>query len=481
MTPQQRRLSALGLGRPEEEDAPVVNQPPQPPQPPQPQRGQGVAEATPMQRQLTSATSMAAKRQPAQQTMPVAQRVMDANDATAKALREEWMGARDNYRARTLAEEQYNLRNPGAVMMLSGGAKNLMQDAGSAYRESIGLNTPMGTAGVNHANDAAQIAIQRAGLIPESYDAASRARNAAASLRSALAQQKTANTNASIAPSTIAANYGRGNLLNTQATMLPYKTSFDMQEGYAGLAPEIPEAMEKQPYIDPKTKQPIMGENNVPVSIADMIRYNTGLRQNATVNAARLNLPWWQGNNYGNKYPESTAMTGASQLRELGGGSALDTLVYKAAQEDQDAAPGGSWALGGTVSTDNPGSAMGLAAGYREYVSKAMEAGVQPIPYDKYMSMKGATGPATEGVEAYADGGVVATGEGGAIDMAAGVDQVAATTGEKPAKISEGEFIIPTHAVMFYGTKFLDGLIKKAEGGTNGAGQQPESSGSRPL
>lgn len=114
------------------------------------------------------------------------------------------------------------------------------------------------------------------------------------------------------------------------------------------------------------------------------------------------------------------------------------------------------------------------AIAYRDYATNAMAAGLPTVPFAQFAQLySGAMQGPSQG---YADGGAVSVAGREVIDPNpnAPTDSIPAVIdGTAPAALDSGEFVIPKDVVRYYGTKFFNGLIQKAE--------QPDGAASTPA
>lgn len=107
-------------------------------------------------------------------------------------------------------------------------------------------------------------------------------------------------------------------------------------------------------------------------------------------------------------------------------------------------------------------------AQYGQYLTAAASAGVPPVPFNQYMNLIQSTrGAMQETPTQFADGGDVSAlrrpiegpGTGRSDSIPAVID------GNRPAALSDGEFVIPAHVVRAKGTEFFEKLIGQYDQG----------------
>lgn len=152
---------------------------------------------------------------------------------------------------------------------------------------------------------------------------------------------------------------------------------------------------------------------------------------------------------------------------------AADEAERKAAIADYQAwlsAPTETHADGGAIGRQQPlkETVHPAVAQYGQYLQAASGAGVQPVPFQQYLTLMQATRGAMQQAPAtFAEGGEVE--DEGAIPVAGKVvrgpgtetsDSIPAIiNGQRPAALSDGEYVIPAHIVRAKGTEFFDKLL----------------------
>jgi hypothetical protein len=116
-----------------------------------------------------------------------------------------------------------------------------------------------------------------------------------------------------------------------------------------------------------------------------------------------------------------------------------------------------------------------IAARYGQYIQSAMQAGVQPLPLEKFTDLLMRTQMQLQQAPAQAPMGYA---EGGAVDVDGKLvlgpgtgksDSIPAVIdGERPAALSTGEFVMPIEAVKFFGLQRLNKMVEAARKGQQG-------------
>jgi hypothetical protein len=116
-----------------------------------------------------------------------------------------------------------------------------------------------------------------------------------------------------------------------------------------------------------------------------------------------------------------------------------------------------------------------IAARYGQYIQSAMQAGVQPLPLEKFTDLLMRTQIQLQQAPAQAPMGYA---EGGAVDVDGKLvlgpgtgksDSIPAVIdGERPAALSTGEFVMPIEAVKFFGLQRLNKMVEAARKGQQG-------------
>jgi len=118
-----------------------------------------------------------------------------------------------------------------------------------------------------------------------------------------------------------------------------------------------------------------------------------------------------------------------------------------------------------------------MTARYGQYVSAAMQAGVQPLPMEKFVGLLAATQAKMQQAPAGAQQGIQPQGYSGGGEVEVEGRQVlgpgtgksdsipAIIDGKRPAALSTGEFVMPVEAVQHFGLDRLTKMVAAARKG----------------
>ena len=153
--------------------------------------------------------------------------------------------------------------------------------------------------------------------------------------------------------------------------------------------------------------------------------------------------------------------------------SLVGPFSYRDQQQDQ---PQG-YAQGGMVQAPVYGGpsdaerAMPIVNDYRNYSQQVAALGIPAVPFEQFAALRSGALQGQPTVR-MAQGGMVPAAGKLVIDTDpdAEIDSIPAQIDEtQPAALNSGEFVLPTDVVRYFGTQYLDNLIKKARGEKNGS------------
>jgi hypothetical protein len=154
-----------------------------------------------------------------------------------------------------------------------------------------------------------------------------------------------------------------------------------------------------------------------------------------------------------------------------------ESLVSPFSYRDQQ--PQQSFAKGGMVQAPVYGGpsdverAMPIVNDYRSYSQQVAALGIPAVPFEQFAALRsGALQGQPSPTVRMAQGGMVPAAGKLVIDTDpdAEIDSIPAQIDEtQPAALNSGEFVLPTDVVRYFGTQYLDNLIKKARGEKNGS------------
>ena len=108
---------------------------------------------------------------------------------------------------------------------------------------------------------------------------------------------------------------------------------------------------------------------------------------------------------------------------------------------------------------------------YRNYSQQVAAMGIPAVPFEQFAALRSGALQGQPTVR-MAQGGMVPAAGKMVIDTDpdAEIDSIPAQIDEtQPAALNSGEFVLPTDVVRYFGTQYLDNLIKKARGEKNGS------------